>query len=252
MDDFELISAYLDDALEPDAKAMLAARLTHEPKLAATLNALRASDDTLRSAFEAPMHDPMPQRFLDLLAAKPASASDNVINLADHIKGVEQAANDNPRRWRWIGGAIAASLAVGLFVSTQFSGSGANDKLGDMVAFNAALDKTPSLQRASLSNGKTLTPQLSFASRDGTFCRQFSVTGAASSQDGVACRAGGKWKVEALLPGIKPTAGDGEFETAGGAGNEKLDAVIAKLRASDPLGAAAEQRLIADGWDTAK
>jgi Anti-sigma factor NepR len=246
MDDFELLSGYLDGALSSDQRATVEARLANEPTFAASLAELRESDATLRSAYDGPMTEPVPQRFLDLLGAQ--TKTDSVIHLADHRQTEPVAANDNPTRWRWIGGAVAASLAIGLFASSQFPGSVGDPRLGDMTAFNTSLDKTPSARAATLSNGRTLTPQLSFAGRDGGYCRQFTVSDATHSDDGLACREGTRWQIKALFPGKKADVEDGGYETAGGGGNEKLDAITAKLRGGDPMDPAQEAALITSGW----
>jgi hypothetical protein len=246
MDDFELISAYLDDALTPEVRVDLEARIAREPALAAIIAEVRASDALLRAAFDGPMHQPVPQRFLDLLQAEPQLA--NVVQMADYTQVPKSAANDNSKRWRWLGGAVAASLAVALIISSPFSGSGGDARIGDMTAFNTSLDKTPSATAATLSNGRKLTPQFTFASRDGGYCRQFTVSDAADADDGLACRANGQWRIKVLTRGAKPVATDNGYETAGGSANEKLDAVVAQLRAGDPMDTANEQALIHRDW----
>ncbi len=239
-----MLSAYLDDALDGDSKAAFETRLTNEPALSEMLSALRGTDDTLRAAYDSPVHEPVPQRFLDLLEAGPAAS--NIVAVAAHRDIQPVAANDNPKRWRWIGGAVAACAAIALIVTTQIPRSGAD--VGDMTAFNTALDKTPSLQMASLGGGKSLTPQLSFASRDGGYCRQFSINDAKASQDGLACRDSAGWKVKALVAGSAVSAETGGFATASGASNPTIDKAIAALRTGDPLDGATEQLMINNGW----
>ncbi len=254
MDDDDLLAGYLDNALDDGQRSALEMRLQVEPALAARLAAFTRNDAELRAAFDAPLVEPVPARFLTLIPA-PAPA-ETVIPFAPRqadirVADIPVAANDNRRHWRWIGGALAAGLALAVVVGTQMTGPQHDPRLGDALAFNTALETTPSAQARPLSNGKALTPQMSFASRDGNFCRQFAVVGSTETLAGVACRRSGTWSVKALVPGTAAAMPPEGFETAGGAINPALDRAIAALRAGDPLNPAAERDAIKNGWRAA-
>ncbi len=241
MTDIELLAAFLDNALSDVECRAVEARLAAEPALAAQLDEMRRDDDLLRAAFDAPLTEPVPQHLLDLLALPVAAAPPVVTTL-------HTPANDNSRTWRWAGGAIAAGLALALVVANPFARPGGPAALGDTVAFSRSLDTTPSAQLASLGDGRTVQPQLTFARQGGGYCRQFAVSDASGTQDGVACREGSTWTVKVLVPGVKTAGGDGGYATAGGPANAKLDAELAALRDGDPLDPAAEKLLMQRGW----
>lgn len=246
----EILSSYLDNALDPQARAELEKRLIAEPALAEELEALRRSDAALRAAFSAPLEEPVPDRFRDLLGM--GAKTDTVIQLDTHRRAQPAAANDNQRRWLWAGGALAVSLAVGLLLTQPFSRPGVDAGIGDTVAFNAALDRTPMMQKASLPDGRQLTPQLSFASRTGAYCRQFEMSGATEVDAGVACKVNSGWEVKGLVKSPNPTPDTGGYATAGGGGNAQIDDLVSRLRDGDPLDPEAEKSLIADGWQQSR
>jgi anti-sigma factor RsiW len=66
---FELLCAYLDDALEPVDRAEVEFRLATEPGFAAMLEAITRGDDALRGAFALGDTADIPDRFATLLGA---------------------------------------------------------------------------------------------------------------------------------------------------------------------------------------
>jgi Putative zinc-finger len=238
MDETERLSAYLDGALSPDDAKQLEADMLADPKLAERLAALKASDETLRAAFAGPMTDAVPDRFMALLDV-PKSAE--VVNFAA-VRAKRDAAWTRTAWFDWrAGAALAASLIAVVVVGSQVRTPTAPD--ATQIAFNTALDQTPSGQRVTLANGTVISPRLSFAARDGRFCREY----ANGADLGVACRGTEGWQVEALAKGRATPGGDEGYATAGGDGGA-LDPAYARLGAGDPLDAKAESDLIAKGW----
>jgi hypothetical protein len=241
MTDLELLSAYLDGEL-PDGEALkLEVRLAAEPALANQLATMSGDDALVRASFADILDEPMPDHFLKTIdagfAAKPSAT---VIDQASH-----RAANDNKLWSRWMpaGAAIAATLVAGLFVSTQL-----DDPKGSADPVAIALATTPSGQSISLASGGTLSPRLSFAAKDGGFCRQFTIASGDKAELGLACTAGGEWKVEKRLP---ITAGapdqDSGYATVEGP-DAAIEAMIDERRSGDPLSPEAELAAIRRGW----
>ena len=238
MDESERLSAYLDGALSPDDAKQLEAEMLADPKLAERLATLKASDETLRAAFAGPMTDAVPDRFMVLLG-EPKSA-----DMVDFAAARAKRDRSRPRPawfdWR-AGAALAASLVAVVVVGSQFRSPIGPD--ATQIAFNTALDRTPSGQQATLANGTTLSPRLSFAARDGRFCREY----ANGADLGVACRDNAGWHVEAFAKGQAASGGEEGYATAGGEGGA-LDPAYARLGAGDPIERKAESALIAKGW----
>lgn len=224
----ERIAAYLDGQLSDEEMAAFQAAMEADPSFADEVARFGSNDDLLRAAFDAPMQEPVDAALLERFGlAEPTTV----------------AANDNAPLWqRWkypLGGAIAASLAL-VFVSQI--GVGGPD------ALSTALDKTPSRIAAQIDGGKTVTPQLSFAAADGRFCREFILKAADTTSTGIACRANGKWSVEAQAAGGADLPASGEIMTAGGGSAAGLEASYDRLSPSDPFDAGREAELIANGW----
>lgn len=220
----ERIAAYLDGEMDDAAAAAFEAEIAGDPALAARVATWRAADQRIAAAF-APVADMLLPAELFAKLSAPVAVP---------------AANDNPDRWRRfalpLGGALAASLAIGLFVAPRTNGPAERD-------LNFALETGRSLEAVRLADGRTVTPTMTVRAGDGRFCREY--------RDGdtvaLACRTSGRWVIEAKGKGSGP-AGQGEIMTASGADASALDAAYARLKASDPLGAAEESALMSKDW----
>lgn len=226
---FEQLAAYLDGELDGNAAAAFEARCAADPLLAEQLARVRGNDELLRGAFEPALAGEVDDALLARMGLAPAAG------------GRLPANDDSPAwgRWRWpIGGALAASLALVVI----FSGAPADQ------GFSGALDRTPSGQLASLDDGSSLRPVLTFQAADGRYCREYALEKEDQAGSGIACRNGERWQVEAVGQGT-PSIGDpGRIVVAGDEGGTDLDSIYAQLGASDPLGGDVEAQLIANRW----
>ncbi|HEX7876048.1 MAG TPA: anti-sigma factor [Sphingobium sp.] len=146
-------------------------------------------------------------------------------------------------RWRsWgIGGAIAASLVLGLGVGRLSSGpagpitvrNGAIVARGDLAS---ALDT----QLASAQQDAAIRIGLSFRRKGGGWCRSFD--GRAVS--GVACREGEGWQIQQLAPG----AGRESDYRQASSGDARIMATVDALMEGGPADAAQEAAAKAKGW----
>jgi negative regulator of sigma E activity len=247
MKDDVKLSAMLDGELGAEEQTVMEATLSKDAQMQARLSQMRQTDDAVRAAFAAPIEEAVPDRFLKAIdagfAAHDARAQTNVIPLKPIVK---EGSNDNKKGFWRMGGAIAASLALGLLLAPQIMTRDSGEI--SSLALNKALNTVPSTQTASLSKGKSITPQLSFAKAGGGYCRQFTLTAETGAKSGVACTKDGNWVVEALLPSAQATSAEDGYVTAEGPSNAGLDTAIGALRAGDPLDRSAEAALIARGW----
>ena len=187
------------------------------------------------------MHQPVPDHLLALLAPPVP-----VIDLAaERERRAARVAAPAPR-WGRYGAALAATLVLGVLLGTEVPRPSSDGILTTSAGFSARLETTPSAQAVALNDGAKLTPVLSFVRRNGQPCRQFALDAGNRQQAGIACRAGGRWTVEALVPHA-PSVNGGGYATAGGA-DDGLDAAFAALKAGDPLDTKAEAAVIARGW----
>ena len=146
------------------------------------------------------------------------------------------------RRWAWAtGGAIAASLLLGLGIGRMSGGSDGPIlvKDGAMLARGSlatALDR----QLASAGEDGPVRIGLSFRRKGGGWCRSFD--GAAMA--GVACRTDAGWQLLQAVPGKSQTS---EYRQAASA-DPRLLATIDGLIDGAPADAQGERAAQAAGW----
>ena len=164
----EMLAAYADGELEPQERARVEAAIAANPALADEVAAHRALRETLSAHFAPILDRPVPDR-LSALLEKPEADAGKVVDLA--AARTAKAERDRARltlpRWA-AGGAIAASLAIGLVVGGQLpSGAPVRSVDGHLVA-GGALDKALTTQLASTQGGQEQVHiLLSFKAGDG-------------------------------------------------------------------------------------
>jgi hypothetical protein len=242
MTDEERLAAFLDGELGSAERAAVERQMATDPDFATTAHQLQQNDAAMREAFDGPMHEDVPDRFRALLAEAPRMAGAGAIC---------SPVNDNaPVGWRRLGGAVAASLALGLLGGNllQRPVAGTTSSVTTSVAFNDALDHVASGRGITLAKGGKVVPRLTFASRSGGYCRQFDLDQNGRPQAGIACREGSGWQLQALLPRSDTAQGTDDYAVAEGSGDPALDGVAMALRKGDPLSASEEATLIRRAW----
>jgi hypothetical protein len=222
----DTLMAYADGELEPAERAAIEQAMRTDPAIAATVERHRALRADVAAAFAGILDEPVPARL-----QPPAP----VVSLA-----VER---DKRRRWSWPEcGALAATLVVGVLAGRMIPGGGpAIAGNGNQVVAQGELAAALDRQVGGKAEG-AVKVGVSFAARDGAYCRGF-VMGAAA---GLACREGGQWKIPVLAEAEKEAAGG--YRQAGSAlPPAVLDAIDARI-ADKPLDAAGEEAARARGW----
>ena len=239
------LSAYIDGELPDVERQALQERLLREPALARRLELLRGADADALRLYAAIDKRPMPQGVLDLLARAPQSG--NVI--AFPRRGV--------RQFLQVPVAIAASVALlaGFLVANLFRESSGPEVTGLYAGAVEAgstlhhlLEDSVSAEELSLGDGLHAEILLTFEDRDGDYCRQLRVDGAGAPVQGIACRRGDGWQVEAVSIAGK-RAPDGSYQQAGGdtpaAIEFAIDSLIGDL---PPLDRDEESSIISRAW----
>ncbi|WP_440965902.1 anti-sigma factor family protein [Massilia sp. GER05] len=227
----DTLMAYADGELEPAERAAIEQAMRTDPAIAATVERHRALRADVAAAFAGILDEPVPARL-----QPPAP----VVSLA-----VER---DKRRRWSWPEwAALAATLVVGVLAGRMIPGGGgpAIAGNGNQVVAQGELAAALDRQVGGKAEG-AVKVGVSFAARDGAYCRGF-VMGAAA---GLACREGGQWKIPVLAEAEKEAAGG--YRQAGSAlPPAVLDAIDARI-ADKPLDAAGEEAARARGWRPAR
>lgn len=238
--DPEMLAAYADGELGPEDVALVEAAIAADPALAEEVAAHRALRTTLSAHFAPILNMPVPDRLTAALTPR-----DNVVNLAEVRKRkAQEDAPERPPLWKgWImGGALAASLALGLVIGGQTDpGSDVITRDGQLMA-SGVLDKALTKQLASAQEGAAAQILVSFKAKDGRYCRGF----AQGAMMGIACHTGNGWSIE-RSQAIGTKDAQGGYRQAGSAGRD-LMAAAQNMAAGDALDAQGEKIARAAGW----
>ena len=214
--DETMVIAWVDGELAPAEAARVEQAVAADP----ALRDLAETHRTMRARFAAAF-GPIAQEPVALPSAEVASFAE---------------ARAKRMRRLWVPGAIAASLAAGLFIGQIERPTGVRDR-ADALALAAPLGHALDTQLSGAAGPVRVA--LSFRARDGAYCRSFS----AMHLDGVACRTGEGWTLRYAAPG---TAQGGDYAQAGS--DTARASAIAGMIAGEPLDAARERAARSRGW----
>lgn len=220
--------AWLDGELAGEQAERVAARVAASPELTASADRHRRLKAELRGAFDPVLRGSVPPTF-------------------EAAKVIEFAARSSGRQRRGFGlphwAAMAASLALGLAIGTQFVGrsqSPVSVEGGQLVA-SASLDEALERRLAGSPATDGTRIGLSFRDSTGTVCRTF----ADSTASGLACRDRNQWEVRGLFPAPEGQAGD--YRMAAGE-DPRLAALVDQTIQGEPFTAAQERAALQRGW----
>ncbi len=236
----EELAAFIDGECDAAASARIEQAAKADPALAARIDAERALRDRLRGGLDAVLGEGVPAQWEAMIRAAAEPVAEPVINLA-----AERAKRSDASRpiWRsaWIGGAMAASLVLGLFLGGERNGAiPIAAKNGDLVA-TGELAEALDTELASAPGDKPVRMLATFRNADGVLCRAFS----GASASGIACHGADGWQLRHVLPGAP--AQTAQYRQAGSA-DADLMAIAQQMASGDPLDAAQEARAKQQGW----
>lgn len=226
MNDEEEFYAWLDGELEERDAARVAARVADDPRLAALAAKHQTMGEALRNSFAPVMGADIP----------PPRMTADVVELAE--RRTKPTGFGLPQ---WA--AMAATLVVGLLAGQflDFQSEAPLDSRGGTLVAAAALDSALGQKLASAGSDGPVQIGLTFRSVDGKICRSFAQAGSS----GLACRDGGRWRIDAIF--AAPPAAGGDYRMAA-AGDPRLAELIDSRIAGDPFDAAAEKAARDGGW----
>ncbi len=249
------LSAYLDGELPADQQQIIAQALRSDRSLQQRLQQLEQASQVVKQTYSSIDKAPLPESVLAMLRdphVKPERRS-SVGRFNDFIHQTFGS---------WLPAAgMAAALAVGILIggninfwNTMEDTSTAADQYGlariisaDAPLF-AVLENTPSATSQALTEDYSVTPILSFQTRDGVYCREFRTASAAGGMHSVACRGTDQWNLQ-VTSFVGNGATNGEYYvTAGAADSYAINQFVDQHMRGDALGAAQEQAVIQQGW----
>lgn len=224
--DPEMLMAYADGELGPIEAKRVERAIAEDPALAEEVERHRALRAALNARFAPIAEEAVPDRLADMLRS-------NVVALP-------QPRPVSPvRGWARWGGAIAASLVLGLAIGHGLQDPGYVRTQGGQLYAAGQLAGALDTQLAA-DQGAIRTP-VSFRDARGGYCRIFT----SSTADGIACREKKGWTLHQTRPGA--AQGKTDYVQAGSA-DPALMAAAQEMMAGDPLDAAAEQQARKAGW----
>nr|NUR37861.1 hypothetical protein [Sphingomonas sp.] len=230
MTEDEKFFAWLDGELEGPEAAEMEAKVATDPQLQRLADQHRALGARLRGAFDPIAAAPAPEHLRTAL--RPTA---EVIDFAS-----AKRTRIMPSLPRWT--AIAATLAVGIFVGTMVPqrGNAPVEVQGGKIYAAAALDRALDTQLASAPAGD-IRVGITFRDQAGQICRSFTQP----SASGLACRDEGRWKVKGLFGSPEGQASD--YRMAGGM-DPNLAALVDSTMAGEPFDASQEKAALKRGW----
>lgn len=248
--DDEILMAYADGELDTAQRAEIAAALEKDPGLARRVEKHRALRAEVADAFKVVVDQPVPERLVaaangDTVAAIKERTPRHGKVLQFPSKGARSAAPGwGVREW----GAMAASVVLAVVISWRvFAPSAPGPLAVNGGALVARGELATALDRQLASNQGLEQPVqigVTFKSRDGNYCRSFTLS--ASQTAGLACRAGGDWRIAATAVTQLPA---GQVQQAAGTMPAPVLAAIETRIAGEALDAAGEENARLGGWD---
>ncbi|MBK6673057.1 MAG: hypothetical protein IPM70_00305 [Proteobacteria bacterium] len=215
----ELLSAYLDNALDEDQQAAVSAALATDAGARLRLERMQAADRALRASLPLPQGD----KFEAMMTAR------------------IQMGRSAPRWQRtvlpWALAASVAGLVAGYMLPREQSPAGLS---APDAVLARVLDEAPSGDVA----GQGTSVVLSFQAGDGRYCRLFRAARDAGSGEGLACRGTAGWQVVAW---DATTTTSTEGFRAAGAGM-LIDGAMSELGGRPAMDAGEEVAAIKRGW----
>jgi hypothetical protein len=246
----ELIAAYVDGELAQAECAPLEQALATDTALAARVAAQRALRRRLGEAYEGVLHEPAPQRLLQILESGVVREPDIEVRAAvielDRERALRQArqrARAISSRWLAIAAAVVVGVAVGVLWQYLPAGALTETRNGALLA-RGALARALNEQLASAPSGPVRVG-LSFHARDGGYCRTF-VLNDAPARAGLACHRQDDWLVQTL---VNIDAGDAQrYRMASSNLPPALLQAVSERIVGDSLDADGERAARARGW----
>jgi hypothetical protein len=218
----EVLCAYVDGALSPDERANVERLIGAHPELQQRVAAFRRGDEALRAL------------------GGPSLSQTGADPLADRIRAELPPKAYSFAGMRKFAPLLSTAVVAGVLgLAAGRMAPGQPDPFAPDPALARALDSAPS---GELRDGVRII--LTFETAASAPCRQYTSYRPGRSGEGLACRAEGRWRVQAWLAG---DTGSAEGFHAAGA-DTSLDALIDGMDATGALSAEKEADYIRRRW----
>ena len=251
----QLLMAFVDGELSPDLAALIMSRLETEPDLLERLEQHQRLRRDLSSAYGSVMVEPLPPSLTDLLAGAGAKVEPPPARMSAKILSLPSKAAERSALRRvgaawpaWAAAAAAAVLGVGISEARHAGDPLTRSGDGKIVA-SGPLARALENNMAADAGSQGAKIMASFADRSGRYCRVFGAA-AGGHEDGVACKADGRWQVIALANGGESEPSNG-YRQAASPLAPSVAAAVEDLQASAVLTPDQERKARTQQWRVA-
>lgn len=229
------VAAFVDGELDDVTARRIAREAESDAGLAAAIARERALRARLATHYAPVLNETLPDRLTTLLANGLRVDDSLTARRAEKVAG--PARSRNPELMQW--GAMAACLAIGIFIGTGpwQTGASVSVERGSLVASGALANALDTQLASNQSPDSAVRIGTSFTDRAGRYCRTFD--GAALA--GIGCRDAGSWQLEQTVRG-SPTS---DYRQASAS---TLAAAAAVMMRGEPLDATTERAARDKGW----
>lgn len=267
----EMLVAFADDELDAAKRRQLSSRLATEPELERRLAVFTMTGRSLSRLYDRDLQEPIPERLLETVdrhtpapdTPRPGRSKSKPVRQRGLIENL--IANFPMHAGYWQGAlAVGLALVFGATMGWQLKTVVAPDtqtRSDTIIAHGAlrdALESAPSGSSRKLDSARSksgsVKPILTFAARDGGFCREYQLAGESGhSFTGFACRnEHGAWQVRFHVPARVQAGSGSKIVPAGAHQLDAIDAVVEQFTLGDVLSPAQETSIIKGGWQSAR
>ncbi len=243
----ELLAAYVDGELQGTERARVEQAIARDARLAQRVAHYRAMRGRLRGTFNSALHEPVPQRVLQVARSASRPATAQIIDLA-RVRAERKRRNERRRLLQPHRIAIVASVLGGLLLGAVaerlWNGGALTEYRDGALVARGALSDTLSHQLTEMpAPGSRFHVGMSFRAKDGNYCRTFSAIDN-PSMAGLACREQDRWQILTLV-GSQPAGA--ERRVAWNLSPVLLQTVREHI-SGEPLDARAEAKARGSDW----
>ena len=250
----EMLSAWLDGALDEGQAAELEAQLAQSVQLQQTLGLMMVNERRMRSEIQRMVGQRPVPKSLSALLEEPGT--ERGVSMSQRLRDWLQPTGFGPG---WAAASVVTALLVGVFAGNQMGPPSACSPpslaLQSMTiesgqASFALLETRAAGDRIELGENLEAKVAFSFQNNDGRWCRQFEQYDLRFDQSvaAVACRNAEVWQIELLQKSTRPVTDAGHFRAASGDGLEALDSYVMQHGNGEILVGQPEAELIRRGW----
>jgi hypothetical protein len=245
------LGAYVDGELSDSQRALIEQAILKDAAIAQRIASQQSLRERLRGSFDTVLHEPVPERLIDLVNSAPHEPAASITDLS--------AARDNRQRavgsrlssksgWFAIAASILVGSIAGLLAARWHSDADLTTfKDGKLIAHGALATALNEQLASAIPPNASVRVGLSFKATSGRYCRTFEFSGAEGAA-GLACHDQQQWRVLTLTGKPAKEGTDSTYRMAGSDMPPLLLQSVSENISGEPLDAQAEMRVRSAGW----